>query len=91
MDSVEGRRWFAHFFALYDVRPRRELQEQLQKIGCPTAVIWGNRDPYCPESIGRELAERIPNAEFKVLRGADHFVMEERPSEVSQCLASWLT
>ncbi|HEX4559266.1 MAG TPA: alpha/beta fold hydrolase [Mycobacterium sp.] len=32
---------------------------EVERIGCPTAIIWGDRDRYIPLSTARELAERI--------------------------------
>ncbi len=86
MDTVEGRRWLTHFYAGYETQPRTLLAAGLPYIRCPTAVIWGDRDPYCPFSTGQELAATIPGAELTRIVGADHFVMEERPYAVLEAL-----
>lgn len=86
MDQRLGRRWFFHFFAHYDVPVRPELGRGLANVDCPAAIIWGDRDPYIPFSIARELSTRLPRATLTPLPGADHFVMEERPVEVNQAL-----
>ncbi len=54
------------------------------------SVIWGDRDPYIPFGTARELADRIPDATLTRLHGADHYVMEERPREVTGALMSLL-
>ncbi|MBB4685743.1 alpha/beta fold hydrolase [Amycolatopsis jiangsuensis] len=90
LDTREGRRWFAHYFAGYDVRPRPELDAGLSSIRCPTTVIWGDQDPATPFAIGEDLARRIPGATLVRIRGADHYVMEERPDEVTAALTTWL-
>ena len=90
MDYTEGRRWFAHFFAGYSVRVRPELTVGLPSITCPTAVIWGDSDSYCPLATAEELAVSIPRAALTRIAGADHYVMEERPDEVTQALQRWL-
>jgi pimeloyl-ACP methyl ester carboxylesterase len=82
MDTWKGRRWYAHFFAHYELPVRAELAAGLDGIACPTAVIWGDRDPYCPFSTAEDLAARIPGAALVRVAGADHYVMEERPDEV---------
>ena len=51
-------------------------------------MIWGDRDPYVPFGTARELADRIPNATLTRLRGADHYIMEECPREVTDALVS---
>ncbi|WP_280400807.1 alpha/beta fold hydrolase [Nocardia carnea] len=87
--TPEGRRWYTHFFAGYQVRVRPELGARLGEITCPTTVIWGTRDPAIPVRTAEELAGRIPGAEL-VRVDADHFLMEERPAEVTAALLRWL-
>jgi pimeloyl-ACP methyl ester carboxylesterase len=61
------------------------LAAGLRLIRCPTAVIWGSRDAYLRTRIAAELADGIPEAELTLL-DAGHFVMEERPAEVTAAL-----
>lgn len=90
MDSAQGRRAFVDFFTHYHLPAVPWLAEGLHTIGCPTAVIWGDRDRYIPWSTAAQLAERIPRATLTRLHGADHYVMEERPDEVSAALLQLL-
>ena len=57
---------------------------------CPTAVIWGDRDRYIPFATAQKLAERIPDATLTRLHGGDHYIMEERPEEVTAALLELL-
>jgi pimeloyl-ACP methyl ester carboxylesterase len=66
------------------------LSAGLGRIDCPTAIIWGDRDRYIPFSTARELAQRIPNATLIRLSGGDHYIMEERPNEVTAALLELL-
>ena len=90
MDKPQGRRTFWEFFAQYPVAAVPWLTEGLGSIQCPVAVIWGDRDPYIPFDTARELADRIPHATLTRLRGADHYIMEERPRGVTDALLSLL-
>lgn len=54
-------------------------------------MIWGERDPYIPWRTARQLVAAIPRAELVRLPGADHYVMEERPDEVSAALLDLLS
>jgi pimeloyl-ACP methyl ester carboxylesterase len=85
MADREGARWLLHFFAGYSVRRRPELRDRLSTIRCPTAVIWGRRDPYLSSAIAEELARDIPHAELTMI-DTGHFVMEQRPSDVTTAL-----
>ncbi len=90
MKTPEGRRTFWEFFAHYPVPAVPWLAERLATIRCPVSVIWGDRDPYVPFETARELADRIPDARLSRLYGADHYVTEERPREVTDALLSLL-
>ncbi|MFC5213373.1 alpha/beta fold hydrolase [Streptomyces coerulescens] len=86
MDTPEGRRWLVHFFGDYRVTARPELRRRLGEIRCPTAIVWGRRDRYLNSAIAVELAERVPRAELTVLDGADHWVMDQCPAQVTAAL-----
>jgi pimeloyl-ACP methyl ester carboxylesterase len=90
MDTPRGRAYFFRFFAHYHLPVRPELAAGLASIRCPTAIIWGQRDPYIPLQIARELATRIPDAHSTFLPDGGHFVMEHRPEQVSAALCELL-
>lgn len=86
---VTARRLLLHSLrelsALY-----RRVEEALPTLWIPTLVLWGDRDPFFPVAQGRRLAQCIPSAGFRLLRGAGHFLPEERPAEVAEMLnAFW--
>ncbi|KUH88374.1 MULTISPECIES: alpha/beta hydrolase [unclassified Mycobacterium] len=90
MDTAAGRQTFVEFFRHYHVPAIPELAAGLAHITCPTAVIWGDRDRYIPFSTARQLADRVPGATLTRLTGADHYVMEERPAEVTAAILELL-
>ncbi|MGW4766630.1 alpha/beta fold hydrolase [Nocardia sp. NPDC004278] len=89
LNTAAGRRWYAHFWSGYRARIRPELAAGLDAIDCPTTVIWGDRDPAIPMRTAEELADRIPYATLVRIDGS-HFIMEERPDEVTAALQAWL-
>lgn len=90
MDTPSGRRTFVEFFTHYHLPAVPALAVGLPRINCPTAVIWGDRDRYIPFATAVELAERIPGATLTRLTGGDHYIMEERPEEVTEALLELL-
>ncbi|MBD0420764.1 alpha/beta hydrolase [Streptomyces sp. TRM S81-3] len=86
MDAPHGRRWLVHYFGDYRTAPRPELRRRLGGISCPTAIVWGRTDAYLRPGIATELAETIPGAELTMLDDAGHWVMDERPAEVTAAL-----
>lgn len=45
----------------------------LDRLACPSLVIWGDRDPYLPTRFAEAYAERLPDAEIEIVRGAGHW------------------
>ncbi|WP_102144618.1 alpha/beta fold hydrolase [Mycobacterium hubeiense] len=90
MDTARGRNTFVEFFRRYHLPAVPWLAEGLGQIRCPTAIIWGDRDRYIPLHTARQLADRIPGATLTRLRGGDHYIMEERPHEVTAALLELL-
>lgn len=61
-------------FALIDVRPLLEL------VSVPTLVLHARADAVIPFAAGRELAARIPKAEFVALESHNHLLLENEPA-----------
>jgi pimeloyl-ACP methyl ester carboxylesterase len=56
------------------------------RITVPATVILGERDMMTPACAGKALAAALPNARTRVLRGAGHMMMQERPDELLAAL-----
>lgn len=81
-----GPAFFASFMAQYRVAVRSELRHGLPAIECPTAIVWGARDPYISRGVAEELARDIPGADLTMIEDAGHFLPEERPKEVLEAI-----
>jgi pimeloyl-ACP methyl ester carboxylesterase len=68
----------------FDVRGR------LGEIGVPTLVIVGDDDRLTPLKYSEFLATHIRGAVLKILPGAGHITMLEKPVEMSNVIASFL-
>src|SRR4051812_2049876 len=64
--------------------------DQLTEIECPTLIVWGERDSLLSLGQGREWARRIRGSEFRVIPGAGHLPMFERPVLVNGLLEGFL-
>ena len=58
-----------------------DAHDRLHRITVPTLVVAGELDLIAPPRFGREVAERIPGAEFVLLPGEAHQPFQERPDE----------
>jgi pimeloyl-ACP methyl ester carboxylesterase len=89
--SPEGRdALVAHIRALTS-RETRKLGRQLRKITAPTAILWGERDPVLPLSVGRELQASIAGSTLEVLPDRRHYTPEEAPRQIADGIAELLT
>lgn len=66
----------------FDVRPR------LGEISVPVIVLHGDRDPILPSRLGQDLADRLPKAEFRLVKGAGHALPLTHGVELRAALAS---
>ena len=84
--AARSRRWVRRVFldSLRNLRARYETVEQvLGTIDCRAVVVWGDRDPFFPEAVGRRTAAAIRGSRFVLLAGCGHFVPEERPGALA--------
>jgi pimeloyl-ACP methyl ester carboxylesterase len=53
--------------------------DRVDQITAPTLVLAGGADIMTRPSLGREVADRIPGAQFRVLEGEAHQPFQEVP------------
>lgn len=65
----------------------------LPEVRCPVDAIWGDRDWPHPDPAVQEAALRSvqPDADFRVIEGAGHWVMYERPEAFEAALLDILS
>ena len=86
----EGRDALVRHLLELDAADTAELAPQLRDIAQPTAIVWGERDPFLPVAIAHRLCDAIPHATLDVIRGGRHFTPEESPSRIGDALAALL-
>jgi class 3 adenylate cyclase len=63
----------------------------LPVIGIPTLVLHRAQDPIVPAAAGRDIAARIPGAQFCELRGSDHVTWSQNVDELIDAIEDFLT
>jgi 3-oxoadipate enol-lactonase len=63
---------------------------RLQEVDLPLLALTGARDVMTPPKYAQALADRVPRAVARILPGAGHFAMVERPAEVNDALRSFV-
>jgi len=80
----------AHSLRTAGTGVQRSRWDELDRIGVPVLVIAGELDLKFTD-IGRRMTESLPNATFVSIAGAGHAAHTERPDEVAEAIADWLS
>ena len=59
--------------------PNNLTDDEWAALKAPTLVLWTSHDPTAPESLGRRLADLIPDARFALMHGCGHWPQFEDP------------
>lgn len=62
----------------------------VEKIEAKTLLIWGDLDAISPVTVGRHLAQRLPNAELEIVPGGDHDVASTHADHVARLITRHL-
>jgi 3-oxoadipate enol-lactonase len=76
--------------ALEGMAGRPDATEMLAAITVPTLVVVGEHDAISPPTEMRTIADRIPDAEFAVIKNAGHMSPLEEPAAFNEALARFL-
>lgn len=66
------------------------IKPLLERITCPTLIIWGELDPLIPVQHGQSFAHAIRGSRLVVIRDAGHNAMADRPAEFNRILLKYL-
>jgi pimeloyl-ACP methyl ester carboxylesterase len=67
-----------------------EAEADARRVTCPALLLLGERDQMTPAKSGRALAAQIAGAETRVVAGAGHMLMIEKPAETLEALRAFL-
>lgn len=69
---------------------RYERFPAFESIAVPTLVINGEHDTIAPPEFGRQVAARIPDAQFVLIEGAGHLSNMEQPAAFNARVGTFL-
>jgi len=78
------------FLADFRASDAFDVRDKVGAIRVPTLIINGDGDRLTPLKYGEFLAAAIPGAVLKIMRGAGHVAMLEKPTEVNNVIASFI-
>jgi proline iminopeptidase len=66
------------------------IVEQLHKITAPTLVIGAKHDWICAPEFSEEIANEIPNADFRIFENSGHSIRADEPEALLDAIAGFL-
>ncbi|MCP4141868.1 MAG: alpha/beta hydrolase [Chloroflexi bacterium] len=63
-----------------------DIGEELSTIEKPTLILCGTEDKMTPPNYSKLLHEQMPNSELRLIEGAGHMVMLEKPREIAEAV-----
>jgi pimeloyl-ACP methyl ester carboxylesterase len=70
----------AGFMPALDAMLSYPLRDRLEKIACPTFIVWGDKDILVPVKDATEFERLITDSRKVIYRDTGHVVMFERPA-----------
>lgn len=64
--------------------------DRLGELTLPVLAVTGAQDILTPPKYAQLIADRVPGAEVRIVEGAGHFAMIERPDETNDALRAFL-
>jgi 3-oxoadipate enol-lactonase len=68
-----------------------DIRDRLDEVTVPLLAMTGQADALMPPKHAAALAGRVPGAQSRIVPGAGHFVMIERPAETNDNIAAFLS
>ncbi|MBW4658296.1 MAG: alpha/beta hydrolase [Drouetiella hepatica Uher 2000/2452] len=62
------------------------IQQNLDRITCPTLILWSECDRWFPVEDGVALQARLPNARLQIIPGCGHVASSGDPKAVSAAI-----
>jgi pimeloyl-ACP methyl ester carboxylesterase len=83
---MPGYAWRGAVEGLIDFEPC----EAARRVKAPAAIVWGDRDAYCPRADQHDLRAALPSSRLFALPGVGHAVHWERPAEAAAILRAFV-
>jgi pimeloyl-ACP methyl ester carboxylesterase len=85
----EGQEAYLRKVERFDEDHTAEFEALLGSLQVPVRIIWGEEDAWLDPAFARELHGLIPGSELRLIPGAGHFSIEDRPNTVAGELADF--
>lgn len=69
---------------------KHDAEDVLEKINCPTLIIYGTSDLFTPERFAIQMAQKIRGAETFEVKNGSHYTPLEFPDKINSAIEKFL-
>jgi len=88
--SETGKRAFFRNLRRLDSEYTLAIADELQQLPHSVLIVWGEKDPFQKADYGRRLERVMPHARLQIIDDAGHWLLEEKPGEISALILEFL-
>lgn len=88
--TEDGKRAFFRNLRRLNKEYTQAIAEELKDLPHQTLVMWGDKDPFQQPEYAPKLADAIPNAELVWVKDAGHWLIDEKPDAIGDCINQFL-
>jgi 2-hydroxymuconate-semialdehyde hydrolase len=88
--TEDGKRAFFRNLRRLNKEYTQAIADELVNLPQQTLVMWGDQDPFQKPEYAPKLAAAIPNAELIWIKGAGHWMIDEKPDEIGDHIKQFL-
>lgn len=88
--SEEGKQAFFRNLRRLNSEYTLAVSDELPQLPHTTLIVWGEKDPFQKPDYGPRLEQAIPNARLRVIDDVGHWLLEEKPDEISDLILNFL-
>jgi pimeloyl-ACP methyl ester carboxylesterase len=89
--GVDGRLAYLRAARALQTEELAARMAEVQRLNIPTLIVWGAEDVFQPVRYGARLAATMPQARFKKIEHAGHFLPEDEPETLARLMADFVT
>lgn len=79
------------YLTMLQAAGHHSAEDLLPQIRVPTLVIAAERDTFTPRDFVKDMASRIPGAQYRELTGASHAAPIEQPQQINDYIDEFLS
>ncbi|NMT62885.1 alpha/beta fold hydrolase [Marinobacter orientalis] len=88
--TEKGKRAFFRNLRRLNSEYTLAISDELSQLPHFTLIVWGEKDPFQKPEYGPRLEQAIPNAKLTVIDDVGHFLLEEKPDQISALIQDFL-